>query len=97
MGTELVEPDWRPLTDEEVRDVLSHYAWPVNVAGAGRGAHGGDGADEVKVAITWHSPRPMSSAALVRVGATTVFVKRHDRRASARRFNSVPNTSSAVT
>ncbi len=37
MGTELVEPDWRPLTNEEVSDVLSHYAWPVNVASAGRG------------------------------------------------------------
>ena len=82
MGTELVQPDWRPLTNEEVSDVLSHYAWPVNMAGAngGDGAHGGDGADEVEVAITWHSPRPMSSAALVRSGATTVFVKRHDRR-----------------
>ena len=40
MGTELVEPDWRPLTDEEVSDVLSHYAWPVNVAGAGQGLMG---------------------------------------------------------
>jgi Ser/Thr protein kinase RdoA (MazF antagonist) len=27
--------------------------------------------------IVWHSPRPMSAAALVRCGASTVFVKRH--------------------
>jgi Ser/Thr protein kinase RdoA (MazF antagonist) len=73
MGTELVEPDWSPLTDEEVRDVLYRYDWPGRMAGA-------DGAQLAEAAITWRSPRPMSSAALVRLGTTTVFVKRHDRR-----------------
>jgi Ser/Thr protein kinase RdoA (MazF antagonist) len=29
--------------------------------------------------ITWHSPRPMSAAALVASGGSTVFVKRHHR------------------
>ena len=67
MGTELVAPDWSPLTDEEVTDVLSHYP---AVSGAGA----------VEALITWHSPRPMSSAALVQRGDITVFVKRHDPR-----------------
>ena len=31
------------------------------------------------LAITWHSPRPLSAAALVRHGRGTVFVKRHHR------------------
>ncbi|WP_250625799.1 phosphotransferase enzyme family protein [Pinirhizobacter soli] len=31
------------------------------------------------LAITWHSPRPLSAAALVRHGQGTVFVKRHHR------------------
>jgi Ser/Thr protein kinase RdoA (MazF antagonist) len=30
--------------------------------------------------LRWHSPRPMSAAALVRCGGTEVFVKRHHRR-----------------
>jgi Ser/Thr protein kinase RdoA (MazF antagonist) len=68
MGTELVAPDWGPLTDEEVRAVLSQYPRGVDKRGPG---------DAV---ISWHSPRPMSAAALVRLGATTVFVKRHDER-----------------
>ena len=68
MGTELVAPDWSPLTDEEVRSVLSYYPAP----------SGGVGTGDAR--ITWHSPRPMSSAALVQRGDDTVFVKRHDRR-----------------
>lgn len=68
MGTQLVEPDWSPLTDEEVRAVLAYYP-------GGGEARAGTGA-----AITWRSPRPLSSAGLVRRGGATVFVKRHDRR-----------------
>jgi Ser/Thr protein kinase RdoA (MazF antagonist) len=62
MGTELVEPDWPPLTDGEVAEVLHGWGTP-------------DSADSPVVA--WLSPRPMSAAALVRRGAVTVFLKRH--------------------
>ncbi len=62
MGRELAEPDWLPLTDDELRGVL------------GPGAPGGLGRQPV---VTWRSPRPMSAAALVRHGEATVFVKRH--------------------
>lgn len=62
MGRELAEPDWPPLTDDELRGVL------------GRGDPGGLGRQPV---VTWRSPRPMSAAALVRLGDATLFVKRH--------------------
>jgi Ser/Thr protein kinase RdoA (MazF antagonist) len=68
MGAELVEPDWPPLGDLEVRSVLEHYE---RTGGYGPG----DDAD-----ITWHSPRPMSAAGLVCWAGTTVFIKRHDKR-----------------
>src|SRR5439155_732274 len=66
MGKELVEPDWAPLTGDEVSAVLSRYPR--------RAADGpsGDGA-----VVAWSSPRPMSAAGLVSRGADTVFVKRH--------------------
>ena len=62
MGRDLAEPDWLPLTDDELRGIL------------GRSDPGGLGR---KPALTWRSPRPMSAAALVRHGDATVFVKRH--------------------
>ncbi len=62
MGRELAEPDWSPLTDEELSGVL------------GSGEPGGLGRTPV---VTWRSPRPMSAAALARLGDATVFVKRH--------------------
>jgi Ser/Thr protein kinase RdoA (MazF antagonist) len=65
MGQKLCEADWPALTDDEVRAVLGrfeHYAG----LGASRDA-----------AISWHSPRPMSAAAIVRFANGTVFVKRH--------------------
>jgi Ser/Thr protein kinase RdoA (MazF antagonist) len=62
MGRELAEPDWLPLTDDELRGVL------------GRSEPGGLGRHP---AVIWRSPRPMSAAALVRHGDATVFVKRH--------------------
>jgi Ser/Thr protein kinase RdoA (MazF antagonist) len=62
MGRDLAEPDWLPLTDDELRGIL------------GRSAPGGLGR---RPAVTWRSPRPMSAAALVRQGDATVFVKRH--------------------
>ncbi|MGH3236873.1 MAG: phosphotransferase, partial [Streptosporangiaceae bacterium] len=62
MGRELAEPDWPPLTDDELRGVL------------GRRDPGGLGRQPV---VIWRSPRPMSAAALVRHGDATVFVKRH--------------------
>ena len=62
MGRELAEPDWLPLTDDELLGIL------------GRSDPGGLGRQPV---VTWRSPRPMSAAALVRHGDVTVFVKRH--------------------
>jgi Ser/Thr protein kinase RdoA (MazF antagonist) len=62
MGRELAEPDWPPLSDEELRGIL------------GRRDPGGLGREPV---VIWRSPRPMSAAALVRQGEATVFVKRH--------------------
>jgi Ser/Thr protein kinase RdoA (MazF antagonist) len=64
MGRELAEPDWPPLTDEELAAVL---------AGQGDTL----GGVRRRPAILWRSPRPMSAAALVRLGSMTVFVKRH--------------------
>ena len=60
---ELAEPDWPPLTDDELSGVLGRPAAP---GGLGR-----------LPVVTWRSPRPMSAAALVRYGDATVFVKRH--------------------
>lgn len=65
MGRELAEPDWPPLTGGEVRAVLARYPAAAGAAAAQAG---------------WHSPRPMSAAALVRLPGGTVFVKRHHRR-----------------
>ena len=67
MGKDLVAPDWPPLSNDEVRAVLAPYP-------------AGGPADHP--VITWHSPRPMSAAALVSCGAgsdpgRSVFVKRH--------------------
>jgi Ser/Thr protein kinase RdoA (MazF antagonist) len=62
MGRELAQPDWLPLTDDELLAIL------------GRSDPGGLGRQP---AVTWRSPRPMSAAALVRHGDATVFVKRH--------------------
>jgi Ser/Thr protein kinase RdoA (MazF antagonist) len=90
MGKELVEPDWSPLTSTEVRAVLARYPQPgvrppVPAAPDGTGGANPDGiagaapagppaGDEM---ITWHSPRPMSAAGLVRRGGVNLFVKRH--------------------
>jgi Ser/Thr protein kinase RdoA (MazF antagonist) len=65
MGREFCEADWPPLTDEEVRAVLGRFE---------RRAESGASRDAT---ISWHSPRPMSAAALVRLASGTVFVKRH--------------------
>jgi len=62
MGKELVEPDWPPLGNDEVSEVLGGWGTA-------------DSADQPVVA--WRSPRPMSAAALVRLGGVTVFLKRH--------------------
>ncbi len=53
MGRELAEPDWLPLTDDELRGIL------------GRSHPGGLGRAPI---VTWRSPRPTSAAALVRHG-----------------------------
>ena len=65
MGGELCEADWPALTDDEVRAVLSHFE-----------RHAGSGASR-DAAISWHSPRPMSAAAIVRFADGEVFLKRH--------------------
>ena len=69
MGKELVEPDWAPLTGDEVSAVLARYA------GWGTGGAAGTG-----TIVAWSSPRPMSAAGLVRHGDGAVFVKRHHTR-----------------
>jgi Ser/Thr protein kinase RdoA (MazF antagonist) len=62
MGRDLAEPDWLPLTDDEMLAILGHS----EPGGLGR-----------RPVVTWRSPRPMSAAALVRHGDAMVFVKRH--------------------
>jgi Ser/Thr protein kinase RdoA (MazF antagonist) len=62
MGRDLAEPDWLPLTDDELLGILG----PSDPGGLGR-----------RPVVTWRSPRPMSAAALVRHGDAMVFVKRH--------------------
>jgi Ser/Thr protein kinase RdoA (MazF antagonist) len=69
MGKELVEPDWAPLTGDEVSAVLARYAGCATGPTAGAGT-----------VVAWSSPRPMSAAGLVRHGDGTVFVKRHHTR-----------------
>jgi Ser/Thr protein kinase RdoA (MazF antagonist) len=69
MGKELVEPDWDPLTGEELSAVLARYAGHA----AGDAAGGG-------TVVAWSSPRPMSAAGLVSHGDGAVFVKRHHLR-----------------
>lgn len=73
MAPGLVEPDWNPLTEDEVRAVLAHYPMGHQSVADSRERDG--------PVITWHSPRPMSSAGLARWGRESVFVKRHDVRA----------------
>jgi Ser/Thr protein kinase RdoA (MazF antagonist) len=69
MGKELVEPDWAPLTGDEVSAVLARYAGCATGPAAGTGT-----------VVAWSSPRPMSAAGLVRHGDGSVFVKRHHTR-----------------
>lgn len=66
MGREPAEPDWTALTATEVRAVLGRYPALRGQAAA--------------AAVSWHSPRPMSAAALVRLPGGPVFVKRHHHR-----------------
>ena len=70
MGKELVNPDWAPLTGDEVGAVLARYG-----LGAGHAA-----ARRTGTVVAWSSPRPMSAAGLVRHADGTVFVKRHHTR-----------------
>ena len=76
MGKELVEPDWVPLTGDEVSAVLARYEVP-----SGHGPAAGEtlpaAAPGSGTVVAWSSPRPMSAAGLVRHGTGTVFVKRH--------------------
>ena len=76
MGKELVEPDWAPLTADEMNAVLARYDLPAghNVATSGTGPAATPGTGTV---VAWSSPRPMSAAGLVRHDTGTVFVKRH--------------------
>lgn len=68
MGEELVEPDWPPLTDDEVSAVLDKFSPDAQSA------------LRTSATVTWRSPRPWSAAALVERAGEKVFVKRHDRR-----------------
>ena len=76
MGKELVEPDWTPLTGDEVGAVLARYGLP---AGRDLAASGTVPAATPRTGtvVAWSSPRPMSAAGLVRHRTGTVFVKRH--------------------
>ncbi|HEY5302932.1 MAG TPA: phosphotransferase [Acidimicrobiales bacterium] len=65
MGRELCEADWPALTNDEVRAVLGRFERQAGL-GTSRDA-----------AISWHSQRPMSAAAIVRFADSEVFVKRH--------------------
>jgi len=62
---ELALADWPVLGDEEVREIVSRLA-PIPLTG-----------DSSEVRVQWHSPRPMSAAAVVRRGSVDLFVKRH--------------------
>lgn len=64
MDGTLVPAAWAPLEDAEVRRLLAGYRRTLGPAVAA-------------ARVVWHSPRPMSAAGLVEVGAVTVFVKRH--------------------
>jgi Ser/Thr protein kinase RdoA (MazF antagonist) len=65
MGTSLVEADWPALTNDEVRSVLRHFDQHEAVTAS------------PAAVVSWQSPRPMSTGALVRFANGTVFVKRH--------------------
>jgi len=79
MGKDLVEPDWSPLTSDEVTAVLAGYPLPAEPAGGRSAGPAATAAGPAEV-IAWRSPRPMSAAALVRRPHGAVFVKRHDQR-----------------
>jgi Ser/Thr protein kinase RdoA (MazF antagonist) len=64
LGRHQVPAEWTPLTDEEVAALLTSYLPSVDFRLSA-------------VKISWRSPRPQSSAALVETGAGTFFVKRH--------------------
>jgi Ser/Thr protein kinase RdoA (MazF antagonist) len=61
VGTDEVPPDWPPLQIAEIHTLLARYP-----ALASDDWH-----------IAWHSPRPLSAAALVNTRHGQVFVKRH--------------------
>jgi len=65
MDTLFVEADWPALTNDEVRSVLRHFDQRDAVT-----------ASQAAV-VSWQSPRPMSTGALVHFANETVFVKRH--------------------
>lgn len=65
MGQALVVADWPALTDDEMRLVLAHFE-----------RYEGMNASR-EVFVSWQSPRPMSTGALVHFANGTVFVKRH--------------------
>ncbi len=61
VGTNEVPPDWPPLQAWEIGALLAHYP-----------AFAGD-----PWCIAWHSPRPLSAAALVDIAQDRIFIKRH--------------------
>jgi Ser/Thr protein kinase RdoA (MazF antagonist) len=63
MQNDLVAALWPAIDDIEVRGVLSHYDV---------GGH-----DVERARVSWHSPRPMSSAVLINVADQSFFLKRH--------------------
>ena len=75
MGKELVEPDWPPLTGDEVNAVLTRYGVP---AGQGLAACGtrNAAAPRTGTIVAWRSPRPMSAAGLVCHGTGRPLTRR---------------------
>jgi Ser/Thr protein kinase RdoA (MazF antagonist) len=84
MGRAPVPPDWPPLTNAEVIQLLSAASDSAagdmsavgrggDVSAAGDGPVGGGGG----ASVTWWSPRPLSAAAVVSWRGTSLFLKRH--------------------
>jgi Ser/Thr protein kinase RdoA (MazF antagonist) len=87
MGAQLTEPDWPPLTEDEVAGLLGRYGLPGEQRPVTRPREGTGpgGTERARAGITWRSPRPMSAAALVSWAGHELFVKRHNTKVRGER------------
>jgi Ser/Thr protein kinase RdoA (MazF antagonist) len=67
------DPDWPPLTDDEVTAILP----PGTEPGGPAAAAAGESAPAARAVICWRSPRPWSAAGLVSWHGRVILVKRH--------------------